>query len=311
MMSPRAFPTTWTVRPMNAVRCLLLLILLLLHPASRADSEELTPYLLSSHVKGDMVQRVIQVKEALLAGGFEWVGEYVPDPDRHVIIVTHDLLKQAARQEVGAYFLLPLRVAVTRVAGRLQVSYVNPLYYAHAYRMQTDVSEVQVLLQGILGVQERFGATGLTPQHLSTYRYSYGMEQFHDLLQLARFDRHDLALAAVERGLERLSGRMLRAFRLDLPGQSASLFGVALRDGPGSDQAVTAAVDVAPLRHTARLPYMLLVRQGRVMALHPRFKLPLDFPDLARTGKHSLTAILSAPEAIEQALRALFRQAPG
>lgn len=284
---------------------LLLLMLLFLQPAWAGESG-IKPYVLSSNVAGDMVQKVIEVKEALLAGGFEWVAEYAPDADRHIVLITHDQLKRIDSGDSGRYFLLPLRVAITRVEGKLQISYTNPVYYAHAYRVSTDVSGILLRLQQILGMQQVFGASGLSVEELATYRYSYGMEQFDDQLQLASFDTQEQALTEVERGLERRSGQLERLFRLDLPGQSATLFGVAIKGGPGSDQAITAAVDVAPLRHTARMPYTVLVLRGSVVALHPRFKLPLDFPGLARTGEHSFTAILRAPGAIEQALRGLF-----
>lgn len=291
---------------MNILRWLLLLMPLLLHSPARAAEDGLKPFILSSNVEGDMAQRVIEVKEALLGGGFEWVGEYRPDPDRYILIVTNDHLKAVADDSPGGYFLLPLRVAITRVDGKLQLSYTNPVYYAHAYRVQADMDDIRVRLQEILGMQRSFGASGLTAEVLASYRYSFGMEQFDDLLQLADFASQDQALTAIERGFSRQSGRVEPVFRLDLPGQAGTLFGIAIKSGPGSDQAVTSALDVSPLRHTARMPWTLLVLRGRVVALHPRFKLPLDFPAMARTGEHSFSAILRAPGAIEQALRGLF-----
>jgi len=290
---------------MSNLRCLLILIPLLCLTPALAGENGINPYVLSSNVEGDMVQKGIEVKQALLGGGFEWVGEYRPGPDRHILVVTHERLREIAADSTGGYFLLPLRVAITRVDGKLQLSYANPVYYAHAYRVEADLGGIQSRLQEILGIQRTFGAGGLSAETLTGYRYSFGMEQFDDLLQLARFATQAQALTATERGFSR-HPQVERIFRLDLPGQAATLFGFAIKDGPGSDLAVTAAVDVAALRHTARLPYTLLVLRGRVIALHPRFKLPLDFPALARTGKHSFSAILQAPAAIEQALKGLF-----
>ncbi len=59
---------------------------------------------------------------------------------------------------------------------------------------------------------------------------------------------------------------------------------MALREGAGSDQAVIDAVDIQPLKHTPRFPYILVVRKGEIFALHPRFTLPLDFPDWSGPG---------------------------
>ncbi|MCW8947741.1 MAG: hypothetical protein OQL10_07990, partial [Sedimenticola sp.] len=62
------------------------------------------------------------------------------------------------------------------------------------------------------------------------------------------------------------------------------------------------------LKHTARLPYVVVAQKGKVFTLHPRFKLPLDFPDLERTGEHSFTRIIKAPGAIETILRSLVER---
>ncbi len=268
----------------------------------------LRPYILSSNAQGDRVKSMIELKEALLAGGFQLLGEYSPSADRQVIVVTNDYLKRLASRETGALFTVPQSIGITRFDGKLQVAYTNPLYQKYAYRIDADLDPVRLQLKNILGEQETFGAKGLTAATLAGYRYSYGMEQFDDFLVLGRFSSQARALKALESGLARNSSEISMVFRVDIPGAGASLFGLALLGGEGSDQAVSSAVDIRLLKHTPRLPLTLVVRNGEVFTLHPRFKLPLDFPDLERTGKYSFTALLKAPGAIEKSLRSLLEE---
>lgn len=274
---------------------------------SVAAESRLQPYILASNVQGDEVKTVIELKEALAAGGFQLLGEYAPDADRHVIVVTNDHLKSLAARDVGAMFAVAQRISITRFKGRLQVAYTNPVYQQHAYRVKGGLEPVRLKLKSLLGEQETFGSSaGLTADALSGFRHARGMEQFNDLLQLGRFGSQSRALQAVEEGLQAGRGGVQEVFRLDIPGRSASLFGVALKEGAGSDQAIIDAVDIRPLKHTPRFPYTLMVRRGEVFALHPRFKLPLDFPDLERTGRYSLTSLIRAPGAIEKSLHTLL-----
>lgn len=272
-----------------------------------AAESSLRPYILSSNVQGDMVKAAIELKEVLVAGGFQLLGEYAPDADRHVIVVTSDYLKRLAAAESNALFAVPQRVAITRFEGRLQVAYSNPAYQQYAFRIESDLEPVRLQLKSILGEQETFGSSaGLTTAALSGYRHARGMEQFDNLLALGKFASQARALKVVEEGLDSGRGGVNAVFRVNIPERDATLFGVALTEGPGSDQAIIEAVDIRPLKHTARFPFTLVVRGGEVFALHPRFKLPLDFPDLERTGRYSFTALIRAPGAMEKSLHSLL-----
>jgi hypothetical protein len=283
----------------------LLIVWGLTFPAQAAEAL-LRPYVLSSDVQGDMVKTIIELKEALTAAGFQLLGEYSPVADRHVLVVTNAYLKRLARQEVGALFALPQRIGITQVEGKIQVAYTNPAYQQYAFRISGDLDPVRLQLKRILGEQETFGSKGLSAAVLASYRYASGMEQFDDFLHLGRFGSHAQALEAVERGLAARRGGISPVFRVDISGAAIALFGLSLAEGEGSDRAIISAVDIRPLKHTPRFPYTLVVRQGEVFVLHPRFRLPLDFPDLERTGRYSFTAMIRVPGAIENSLRSLL-----
>ena len=284
----------------------LILIGCLTLPADAAEPL-LRPYILSSNVQGDMVKAVIELKEALTAGGFQLLGEYSPDADRHVIVVTNDYLQRLAAEEESALFSVPQRIGITRFEGRLQVAYTNPIYQKYAFRITGDLEPVRLQLKSILGEQETFGSSaGLTAEALSGYRHARGMEQFDNFLYLGKFASQARALKVIAEGLRSGQGGVSAVFRIDIPESVATLFGVALKEGAGSDQTIIDAVDIRPLKHTPRFPSTLVVRGGEVFALHPRFKLALDFPDLERTGKYSFTRLIRAPGGIEESLHALL-----
>jgi hypothetical protein len=62
-------------------------------------------------------------------------------------------------------------------------------------------------------------------------------------------------------------------------------------------------VDFKPLRSTGHLPYEVLVTGGKVVALHAKFRIAVNFPDLSMMGSNSFMGIRCAPDAIEGALQ--------
>jgi hydrogenase maturation factor HypE len=46
----------------------------------------------------------------------------------------------------------------------------------------------------------------------------------------------------------------------------------------------------------------MVVRDGEVKALAPRFRIAVDFPDQKMMGEHSFMSIMESPQAIEKAL---------
>jgi hypothetical protein len=276
--------------------------ILLISSAVMAE-EKIQPYILSSQVKGDFVKTVIEVKEALEGAGFEIAGEYSPYQDAHVIVVTNDDLRELAQQLPGGAFMLGQRVAVSRLGEEIQVSYANPEYYRHAYRIDSPVAAVSSRLREVLGSQQPFGSTGLGSEELRGYHYSYGMEYFSDFLELARHGNYENAVRAVEGALDNNGHGAGMVYRVDMPFQKVSVFGISLGQGFSSDAKVMATLDVGPLRHTARLPYEIVVHRGRVFAMHPRFRIALDFPSMKMVGKNSFMSLTQTPTAIEKILK--------
>ena len=274
--------------------------------------EVIKPFTFAYNASGDVNAAAEEAKAKVAAAGFKVEGTYSPyaDPDTVIIAVTSDALKKAAASsEFGGYTAVQ-RVTVTKVGDEVQVSYTNPTYYGAAYR-NTDTASLaaaQNALKQALGAGQTFGtgAKQLTEADLQKYHYMVGMEYFDDPSNLAEYDSQEEALAAVEAGLSANKGGASKVYRVDIPGKSETVFGVALK-GPGcsGDEYIMSRIDKDTLRSTGHLPYEILVSDGNVYALYARFRIAISWPHLPMvqnpTGA-TFFNIMCAPNAIEEAL---------
>jgi hypothetical protein len=280
-----------------------------------ADEVRFKPFILGSTLDGNFEQVTVAVKSALKAQGFHEAGSYSPYAGATVIVVTSPELKAAAaRAKKYGGFGAGQRVAVTEVKGKPQVSYVNPAYLGAAYGLgKLDI--VSEKLKTALGATNEFGAVdGLTAEALApgTYHYMMGMPYFHQVDVLAKYPDYPTALAAVEKGLAASKGGTKKVYRIDLPGQEVSVFGVAVVTGDGidkgdkdTDKEIMDILDWQELRITAALPYEMLVQGGEVIALRGRYRIALHSPDTKMAGAHGFTMIMSSPGGIKAALSAV------
>jgi hypothetical protein len=279
------------------------IIFALLFVCSRSWAEEanLKPYVLAYNGEGTAGAKLSEVKSALAREGFQVVGEYTPYKGAHVVVVTSEALRgSAAKSTFGAYGAI-VRVSLTEKGKDLQIAYLNPLYMAQAYNLKDSLADTAVRLEKALGKKETFGSKkGLSPEKLRSYHYMMMMPYFTDQVELAKYKSQEEALQAVEAGLAAGRGGTVKIYRVDLPGKKESVFGVGLKEGEGSDANVMKTVDFGELKHTAHLPYELIVSGGTVYMLHGKFRIAVDFPDLTMG---TFMKISSAPSAIENALK--------
>ena len=292
----------------------LLGILLLLAGGAQA-AERYRPFVLASKGPGDFSTKVQETKAALAKHGFEILGEYSPYSkafvdNTEVIVVTNDELKKVALQTKYGGFAAPWRVAVTQVGNEIQVSYANPVYYANAYRLDSDLTGVSEALKAALGAEETFGSSkGLTARKLRKYHYTFGMEYFDDVYKLAEYGSHKEAMAALEKNLGAGVAGVTKVYRLDLS-KDVSVFGVARKAPTEADidmdeKHIMEVVDFGELKGTAYLPYEILVDGNQIVALHMRFRMAISYPDLKMMGAHSFMGIMQSPAAIQKAFTAV------
>jgi len=281
----------------------LLILLMLTITAVSVDADALKPFILASSDSGTIAGKVEAVKESLVREGFQIVGEYAPYNGAHVIALTSDKLKaDAARSELGAYGAVQ-RVSLTESNGEVQISYMNPFYFAEAYRMDSDPAETASKLEKALGKSVDFGSKkGLSSKKLRKYHYMAMMPYFDDQVKLASFGSHKEAVSTIEKNLAAQTAGNVKVFKIDLPGKDETIFGVGIGEGKGADEKVMKVIDFAELKQTAHLPYDLVVSDGVAYMLHGKFRIALNFPDLKMM---TFMKISLAPGGIENSLKKL------
>jgi hypothetical protein len=282
-------------------------IVMLMLVGAAADAAEpkvkLKPFVLASRGPGDAAGIAREAKSKLAAAGFEVVGSYAPYGGAVVLAVTSPRLKAAAAQQRFGAYAAAQRVTVTKVGDEVQVAFTNPVYMAAAYRMKADLAPVAAKLGAALGRVEEYGPPeGRSAKDLRGYHYMMAMPYFDDPWKLAKHGSQAEAIAAVEQGLEAGKGRTKKIYRVDVS-PDETVFGVALADGCGADANVMKIIDFKPLRSTGHLPYEVLVSKGEIYALHAKFRIAMNFPDLSMMGDHSFMKIRCAPDSIEGALK--------
>lgn len=269
---------------------------------------EMKPFILASTGTGAVADKVDDVKKSLTSNGFTVVGEYSPYDTAHIIIVTNDTLKKiAASHERGGY-AAGQRVAITKVGDQVQITYTNPPYMAAAYHVKGDISGVTKALSTALGSMNEYGPEdGLDADDIAGYHYTFGMEYFDEPYSLAEYDTYEQAVAAVEKGLAAKAGGATKVYRIDVPGANQTIFGVGMSsESTGNkymdDTFIMTEIDFKDVRSTAHLPYEILVTGDEVEALHARFRIAINFPDLSMMGSNSFMNIMPSPDAIKEAL---------
>jgi hypothetical protein len=270
--------------------------------------ELLKPFFLAGESSKSLSATATETKNKLTLGGFEVVGEHSPYENTLLLIVTNDVLKAAAAKSDFGGYAAAQRVSLSLVGDKVQISYTNPEYLAAAYRMAVDLSDIRAALGKALGTGEAYGmAVGMTEDDLRGYHYMFGMEYFDEPSELAEYDSHEEAIAALEKGLAAKTSGVSKVYRVDVTGKKESVFGVGMvGSGPGGtmqdDEYIMSQIDFSDIKSAAHLPYEILVSGNKVYALYARFRIAISFPDLSMMGSNSFMSILECPATIEKAL---------
>ncbi|RMF99979.1 MAG: hypothetical protein D6726_12070 [Nitrospirae bacterium] len=271
-----------------------------------AMAVNLKPYVLAYETEKGLDEVVGEVRSKLSSSGFDLVGEYRVDEKRHLVVITNDEIKNMAAKSKFGGFGAVVRVGITSVGKKVQVSYTNPPYWANAYQLKDDLSGVFKRLKSSIGFEKEFGSEdGIEAEDLREYHYMFAMPYFEDFLNIGRAESYEAAIKRVEEGFKSGKSGVKKIYRVDIPGKEETVYGVGITKGDGSDLHILEKIDTAELKHTAYLPYELLVSGNRIYALHGKFRIAISWPDL---GLGTFMTISSAPGGIEDALKELVNR---
>jgi len=264
------------------------------------------PFVHASDAQGSMESVKKQVSDKLSQAGFEIAGEYSPYPNAHIIVVTNSEMKAAAAKSNLGAFGAAQRVTLTKDGDKVQVSYTNPTYVSHVYRMKADMAGVRAALEKALGANTEYGPeAGLTGEDLRDYQYKWLMPYFTDTLDLASYKSQKEALDKINALLQKNKAGVSKVYEINLPGKEETVIGVAMsgpNDGCSGDQYIMSRIDFKKLKSTGHLPYEVVVSKGKVYALPAEFRIAINFPDLSMMGSNSFASIMCAPDSIKSAL---------
>ena len=294
---------------MRFIQRLIPLILLVFLVQSAAVAVELRGFILAERSHNSLGRVNEAVLEKLQKNGFEILGDYSPEEGVNIFVITNRELKRtAAKSEFGGFGAV-IRVSVARVTlkdGRkeIQVAYNNPEYMALAYRLGSRLTSVKAKLKKTLGAVQTFGGA-VDENALPDYNYTIGLEGFSGFFELATFGSYREAVKKVESNLAKGRFGISQIFRLDIPGRKQTLFGLGMKADVKkhpflNDRYVMNIIDYQQPRRYPHLPYEILVVDNRVIAMHPHFRIAINFPDLHMFGEHGFGRLIQLPYDYEE-----------
>ena len=131
----------------------------------------------------------------------------------------------------------------------------------------------------------------------------FGMPYFDDTIELGDFDNYTAALAKVESSVKKGIPNVKMVYKVAIPGKELTLYGFALSGADGESRFLP-IIDINKPKHTAFLPYEILVMGNKVYMLHGRYRIAISFPDLTMG---TFSKIMSTPGNIEDLLKQLVK----
>jgi len=275
------------------------------------------PYILLGESGKSISTTKSEIVKKLFMSDIEILGKYSPadDPDKYVIIITHpELLKAVKKGEPSAGFLAGIRIAITKKGEMTYISCQNPKYWANAY-FQEDYPEVSAHIENVTNVLlktiprfrlmttfEYGSENGLSEDELRKYRYMFGMPYLKDYILMGSFDTYEAAVHTIEKNFK-YSTSCRKIFEKVIIGQKLKLYGIGFLSETGEDQFLP-MIDIGERKHTASMPYEILVVDNEVRMLHGRYRLALSFPDLSMK---TFTKIMSISGDIEKMAKTLMK----
>jgi len=279
----------------------------------KINAENLKPYVLGAVSDKSFEATKIMVKTNLQAAGIKVLGEYQPakDSKRWVLAVTNDDLTSAVKKEGDLTgFAAVLRVAITVEGSNVNITYTNPMYWGNAY-FRDDFPKVESYYNSfsnkMIAAMKKCGTykgtyfgseKGVELDDLREYQYMFGMPEFDDVVTLGEFSSYEAAKNKIDANIKKGIANLELVYAYEIPGTKLKLYGFAI-NGANGESSFLPTIDLGSPKHTAFLPYEVLVNDKEVVMLHGRYRIALAFPDLAMS---TFSKIMSTPGNIEDAL---------
>ncbi|MEN4053736.1 MULTISPECIES: hypothetical protein [Sulfurimonas] len=236
---------------------------------------------------------VNDVKSALHDNGLKVIGEYdvMGDPSYHVIAYTCPTLTNDASKEDRAFAAVQ-KVLVNSSDNELVLT--NPEYFLHAF-MQDDFKEehakkVNAKLANAFGTLKG-SQDGLDDDDIAGYHFMMGMPYYEDMIEVAKGDNL----------VQKLEKNAADNIAFKIQAGKATLYGIAMPTEKGEKYYVP---EIKGQKHTAFLPYMVMIEGDEAKILHPKYYLAISYPNLSMGNFMSISG---TPGDIEEYMAGLFK----
>lgn len=282
------------------------------------SAQNLKPYIVGFETTEAIAPTQAKLVKQLEQNGIKVVGQYQPanDKNRSIIIFTSAELENSIKKIGGLTgFAATLRIGITSGNGKTVVTYTNPEYWGNAYfrndfdLVSANYKTLNDHLVNAMKVSDEYNGksfgskNGLTVKDLRKYHYMMAMPYFDDVVELAKFDNYATAIAKIETNLKKGVPNVKMVAKVNIPGKELTLYNFALSGEKGESKFLP-IIDIGQPKHTAFLPYEVLVSGNRVLMLHGRYRIALSFPDLTMG---TFTKIMSTPGNIEDLLKQITK----
>ncbi len=233
------------------------------------------------------------VKTALTTNGLQVVGEYdaMQNPDYHVIAYTCPTLTKDASQKERAFAGVQ-KVLVNSKDKELVLT--NPQYFLHAFMQDNfqaeDAKKVNSKLANAFGTLKN-SEDALDDDDIAGYHFMMAMPYYEDMIEVAKGDNLK----------EKLEKNAAKNIVFTLEAGEATLYGIAMPTEKGEKYYVS---EIKGEKHSAFLPYMVMVTGDTAKILHPKYYLAIAFPNLSMG---EFMSISGTPGDIEEYFTSLFK----
>lgn len=294
------------------------IFLFLLLPFYTVLAQNLKPYIVGFETSESVSATQEKVVAQLEQNGIKVVGKYQPanDKNRAIIVISSSELESAIKKIGGLTgFAATLRVGITNENGKTLVSYTNPIYWGNAYfradydKVSSNYSAINEHLEKAMKTSGEFSGKafgskqGLVAKDIRKYHYMMAMPYFEDVVELGQFESNAKAVAKIDANIKKGIPNVKLVSKITIPGKELTLYNFALSGEKGESKFLP-IIDISQPKHTAFLPYEVLVSGNSVLMLHGRYRIAVSFPDLTMG---TFTKIMSTPGDIEDLLKQVVK----
>ncbi len=279
-------------------------------------SKTYQPYTIGTITDKTIEEIKPMVQEKLSMNGFKILGTYSPakDENRLVIVVTDENLLSSVKTIAGLTgFASSFRVAFTRDEDTKKtiISYMTPEYWGIAYfrndydKVKDNYSKLNNSIQKVFKDFTSFNGKGFGSEDgvedddLEDYQYMFGMPDFDDTDELKEFDTYSSAINQIDSNFEKGITNLELVYSIEIPEKKLKLYGIGLSGETGEEHFLP-LIDISKPKHTAFLPYEILVKDNIVHMLHGKYRIALSFPDLSMG---TFMEIMSTPGDLEELMK--------